>query len=175
MAMKLDKSPTYYKSLELYAEAVSKGGMRSLTLEQVNLTGFDKVASGQDTFQIQEELTIVERGVLRQLSIKGARLMHIIMDELCWDNALWYFKSTGSNHRTALKELRDKNILLRTEDPNIHYVNPALVRRGSRASVLAKTTHLLSTVVRVDRSLIKDLRKTKRITLSGFDHMLGDK
>lgn len=172
--MKLDKSPTYYKSLELYAEAVGKGGMRRITLEQANPGVFDKVSSTEEAFQIQEELTIVERGVLRGLSSKAAKLAHQLMDELKWDNALWYYEPTDSHQRSAIKELRDKNILLKTEDSHIHYVNPALIRRGSRASVLARTTFILSSVARVSKDLIKDLRQTKKITFNGLDRLISD-
>ena len=173
-AMKLDKSPTYYKSLELYAAAVASGSSKRVTFEQVNNGSYNKVATAEDTWFIDEDLTIVERGILRTLSAKGAKLAHQVMDELCRDNALWYYEPTDSHQRASIKELRDKGILLKTEDSHIHYVNPALIRRGSRASVLARTTYVLGNVSRVTRDLIKDLRNTKQIKFSGFDRLMGN-
>ena len=171
--MKFDrKSDTYYMSLELYAQAVNKGVTRRVTFEQVLDGGFNQRAGAEDTFHIQEELAIVEKGILRTLSPKALKLVVQLMDELCMNNALWYFKATDSHNRAAVKELRDRDILLRTEDAAIHYVNPAYIRRGSRAGVLAHTTQVLSTVKRVTTDLIKDLRTKDKITFNGFDRLV---
>lgn len=172
--MKLSKSPTYYKSLEIYAVIAERGGVRSATFEQLNGLNYSQQSTGQETFHLLEELTVVNRGVLRSLSPRALKIALVVMDELKRNNALWYFDaSTNSRDRVALKELRDKEILYKTEEPHIFYINPLRIRNGSAASVVARTTHLLSTVSRVHRELIKDLTGKTAIQLDHFDVIMN--
>lgn len=155
---KHDSSPTYYKSLQLYVYTIgTKGFQRSVTLEETSIASYDKSDTGRKALIIRQELTVVEKGLLKTLSSKALKLVLDMMDDLYMNNALWHFEAQTSYDRSALKELRDKGLLIRTEDAHIHYVNPLMIRRGSPASVLAQTTELLRNVSRVSKALIRDL------------------
>jgi hypothetical protein len=170
--MNLHKSPTYLTSLQLWLTLLqsNKGYTKSITLEQVAHRGWNKTDAGKETFSIRQELTIVERGILKSLSPKALKLVLSLMDELCMNNALWYFKAQSPHDRVALKELRDRNLLFKTEDASIHYVNPVQVRRGSVMSVVAQTTHILENMSRVHRDLITDL-SYNHVQLSQLDQL----
>lgn len=168
---KLPTSPTYYKSLQLYVHTVAtKGIHRSITLEEVSESLYDKSDSGRKTMVIRQELTVVEKGVLKKLSIRALKLVLSTIDDLYMNNALWHFEPSNSNERAAIKEMRDIGLLIRTEDAHIHYVNPLMIRRGSAASVLAQTTELLREVSRVHKTLIHDLN-FKTVRFSTFDQL----
>lgn len=169
--MKAESSPTYYKSLQLYIHTVATRGIsRSITVEEVSESIYDKSDSGKRGLVIRQDLTVVEKGVLRSLGARALKLALVMMDELFMNNALWYFEATSSNDRVALKELRDKGLIIRTEDPHIHYINPIMIRRGSAASVLAQTTELLRDISRVSKALIHDLNY-KSVRFNQFDQL----
>lgn len=170
--MKLKHSPTYLTSLQLYAALIGsgKGYKKIVTIEEATNSGWGKESTAKEQYTIRQELTIVEHGVLKSLSANALKLVIRLMDELCMNNALWEFKPITPRDYTAVKELRDKHILLKTEDNSIHYVNPIQIRRGGVMSVVAQTTHVLESVSRVHRELIRDLSYSS-VKLSRMDQL----
>lgn len=169
--MKLPRSPTYYKSLELYTHALSERGITAdLTLELSTSEGWSKAATGRKTVYVRQNLVVVEQGVLTNLSTNALMVVIHMMDGLKMNNALWYNRADSNYERKAIKELREKGLVLKTEDPHIHYINPLMVRRGSAAAVLAQTTELLRGISRVSQELIRDLNY-KEVKFSKFDQL----
>jgi len=168
--MKLDRSPTYYKSLELYTHALAGGITADLTLELSSSDGWSKSATGRKTVHLRQNLVVVEQGVLTNLSTNALMTVIHMMDELKMNNALWFNKAESNYERKAIKELREKGLILKTEDPHIHYINPLMVRRGSAAGVLAQTTELLRGISRVSPVLIRDLNY-KEVKFNKFDQL----
>lgn len=169
--MKLDKSPTYYKSLQLYhATLAMKGITKAVTLEESTPAQWGKQDTGRRAVHIRQDLTVVEQGLLRSLSLGALRIAIQMMDELKMNNALWTWEPQHSRDYKILKELRERGVLIKTEDAHIHYVNPLLIRRGSAGSVLAQTTRLLEDVSRVDISLIHDLNYSN-VKFDAFDRL----
>lgn len=171
--MEAKKSPTYYKVLEMFFAIAKKGTTKRVVFEQVIAGEHVRETIDKTAFHLQEELTIVDKHILLQISTGALKLVVQIMNELYFNNALWYFEAEHSRHYLVISELREKGILIKTEDPHIHLVNPQFVRRGSHASVLANTTYILSDVNRVSRDLIRELRSKDKITMSHFDNLLG--
>lgn len=169
--MKLDRSPTYYKSLELYYLTIqTKGVTKAVTMEEITPAAWGKEDTGRKTVQIRQDLTVVEQGLLASLSTGALRTAIMLMDSLKMNNALWYWEPKHSRDYQVLRELREKGVLIKTEDTHIHYVNPLMIRRGSAGSVLAQTTKLLADVSRVDQSLIHDLNYSS-VRFNQFDKL----
>lgn len=171
MVMNLPHSPTYYTSLELYTQALREKGITAeITLELTASGEWARAGSGKRTTQIRQNLVVVEMGLLQGLGSNALRMAIHLMDDLKMNNALWYHMATNNYERSAIKELRDKGILFKTEDPHIHYVNPLCIRRGSGAGVLAQTTELLKGVSRVNKEIIRDLN-FKSVKFNQFDQL----
>jgi hypothetical protein len=160
-------SIAYLISLQLYAEACTKGLLKKVTFEQYSELGYEKVDTGQKARYIPENIVVIEASLFqRPLSARAMKLLMRIPGELHINNALWYYDHL-SNHRNDLKaisELRKCGILLKTEDARIHFVNPNYVRKGSKPAVLALTTKELENVSRVSKANIRPLG-TKRIEM----------
>jgi len=164
-------SPTYYLSLQLYVSALTlKGVTKAVTLEETTHAQWGKQDTGRKTVHIRQELTVVEQGVLSALSMGALKVAINLMDQLKMNNALWFWQPKNSKDYAALKELREKRILIKTEEGNIHYVNPLMIRRGSAGSVLAQTTELLKGISRVNKALIHDLNYSS-VKFNTFDQL----
>ena len=167
------KSKAYLISLQMYADACRKGMMRKVTLEQYSEVSYEKVTTGHQERFVPESLTIIETNLFRDyaLSPRAHKLVIQIIGELYMNNALWYFNQTKSTaDSTAIKELREKGVLYKTEDAHIHFVNPALIRRGSKPGVLACTTKELESVSRVGIENIRNLGyKENKVNMNLLD------
>lgn len=169
--MKLPPSPTYYTCLEMYSKALQENGITAeLTMEMTASGEWARAGTGKRTTQIRGNVVVVEKGLLGSLSTNAVKMAIVMMDDLKMNNALWYHESESSHDRVAMKELRDKGIIIRTEDPKIHFINPMRIRRGSAAGVLAQTAELLSSMSRVHKDLIKDLN-FKSVKFNQFDQL----
>lgn len=154
------RSQAYILSLQMYANCCRTGQFKRVTLEQYSEMSYEKVDTGLQQRFIPEQITIIDTQLFAQghFSPRAMRLVQQIMGELYLNNCLWYFDYlTNSRDRAAIAELRTKGVLLKTEDPRIHYVNPDKIRRGSKPSTLACTTKELEGVARVTRDNIRNL------------------
>lgn len=164
------KSKAYVLSLQLYTRMCETGQLRKITLEQYSERKYERIETGLTAKFQPEELTILDTNLFKADWTAGAiRLMTKIMAELMMNNALWYYESTNSRDRKIISELRIAGILLKTEDPHIHYVNPDKIRRGGKPAVLALTTKELETVSRVSKDNIRNLGHAKEQIFSLFD------
>lgn len=169
--MKLPSSPTYYICLELYGKALRENGITAeLTMEMTASGEWARAGTGKRSTQIRGSVVVVEKGLLATLSTNALKVAIAMMDDLRMNNALWYHESLSSHDRVAMKELRDKGVVVRTEDPKIHFINPMCIRRGSAAGVLAQTAELLRSMSRVHKDLIKDLN-FKSVKFNQFDQL----
>lgn len=152
-------SLAYITSLRLYNQACATGRLRKLTIEQYSEAGYERGDTGLQTKYIPEDITIIASSLFsRTLSTRSQRLIQRIIAELCLYNALWYFDPTLSTaDNIAVRELRTAQILSKTEDARIHFVNPDYIRKGSKPAVLALTTKELEGVQRVSRDNIRNL------------------
>lgn len=151
------QSKAYKISLELYAQACMKGLMRKVTLEQYSEFGYEKIDTGHKAKYIPESIVVVETSVFDDLSPRATKLALRMLKELHMNNALWYFENQNTADSTAVKELREKQILFKTENPHIHFVNPSCIRKGSKPGVLACTTNELKGINKVSISNIRAL------------------
>lgn len=167
----MTQSRAYQISLQMYAAVCMKGRTRRVTLEQYSELSFEKVDTGLEERFIPEDVVVSHIDLFQNLSVGAIRIVGNMMHELCMNNALWYFKPRNSYDRTIIKELKNKNILLKTEDGNIHFVNPTFARRGSKPSVLACTTKELEGVKKVTKDNIRNLgfRKTNKMLMNQMD------
>ena len=167
--MKSTKSPTYYLALEMRFNTLNKGMKRRISIEEETDYSFTKRTLSHEETYVPEEITIVQKDMFRHLSSNGCKLVLQIISELHMNNALWYFDHGGKSQlKLAIADLRKAGILLRTEDSRIHFVNPDMIRRGSRSSVLSMTAAELQSCQRVTTDNIRALNN-KKINFSPFD------
>ena len=161
-------------SLSLYSQVAENGRTRKITIEQYSERRYERLQTELTTKFQPEELTVSDTNIFSKPWSKGARdLLWSIMGQLYMNNTLWYFKPTNSRQRQSIAELRRAGVLLKTEDPYIHYVNPDHVRRGSKASVLILTLKELEKVTRVSKDNIRPLTHSKnQQELSLYDQSL---
>lgn len=169
---KLDRTPTYYKVMESYIQALKQGSMQSSSKEIVTASSYEQIDS-MDSFKIYQDVTVVIQGLISTLPTNEMRMIMQIIDELYMNNALWYHEPKDSRDYKTLKALIGKHILRKTEDKNIFLVNPYCIRRGTIPSVLSMTMEHLSTSSRVHKELICNLRYRK-VEVNKFDLMSSD-
>lgn len=167
------RSQAYMTAIEMYHKTARTGVARKVTIEQYSSVQYDIATIEDQTAQyIPEDLVVLSSGWLHQVMPKAMSLVvYELMPNLKKNNALWYYKPLNSYDRAALKQMRDIGILMPTEEPFIHFVNPEFVRKGSRVGVLAMTVRELEGCGRVSVANIRDLRGTKA-DVNPF-HMLG--
>lgn len=151
-------SKAYLMALELFEEVCEKGMLRKVTIEQYSELGYEKVDTGLQAKYVPEEITVIDTNLFRaSFSPRSVKLLQRIMCELHINNALWYFEPRDANDYRSLKELRDRLVLFKTENPHIHLINPSAIRRGSKPGVVACTAKELKGVSRVTRENVRPL------------------
>lgn len=157
-------SLAYVQALQVYCRVMAASRTKPSTLVNGSLNSVTVTQGATESYQ-PEDVSIVQNGLLPLLSHRAAMLCHTIMDELEFNNALWYFDHTKNKRDLkAVKELREKGVILPTEDTRIHYINPDKIRKGNKLLVAANTAAITATG-RVDRSMIRPLNK-KNIQLN---------
>lgn len=167
------RSQAYVTALEMFHRTTGKGVSRKVTIEQYSSLQYDIATVEDQTAQyIPEDLVVLSNGWLHEVMPKAMSLVvYEMMPNLKKNNALWYYKPINSYDRAAIKQMREIGILLPTEEPFIHFVNPEFVRKGSRVGVLAMTMRELEGCGRVSITNIRDLR-SGRADVNPF-HALG--
>lgn len=167
--MKLPKSPTYYLMLESYLKAVAKGSLQVSHKESADSTSYEQIET-IETFKIFQDISIIAQKFMDDLETAELKMVMKIVNDLKMNNALWYHKPKDSRDYKTIASLVKRDLLIKTEDSNIFVVNPEFIRRGTIASVLAQTMKHLSTMSKVDISLIHDLRY-KKIEVIQYDRL----
>jgi hypothetical protein len=166
------QSKAYEIAVTQYNTFMRDSRTMKISVEQTFDFSYEKLSTGLQKRSIAEDFTVLTKGFINELNLSTrAKLMILdIMEELKLNNPLWYFDHTKNTRDAAtIKELRDKNILFKLEDPRIHYVNPQYIKRGTRASVLCAIQNELEGVVRVGPENIRNLTKLLKIDLNQFD------
>jgi hypothetical protein len=151
-------SLAYIQALQTYARVVSQSKIRKANHVLASGSVVTTTQEGTESYS-SEEIAISDSHILGELTVRGLKMYARIMSELKFNNALWYFDHTTNNRDTrVIKELREKGLLLPTEDIRIHYVNPDKLRKGNKLLVAANTAAVTATG-KVERAMIKPLNK----------------
>lgn len=151
-------SAAYVQALIAYSRMVSRSKLRKATQITGYLNAITTTEGGTETYS-PEDITITDRTILKTLGHRALQLALQIIEELQFNNALWYFDhTTNKRDAAAIKELRAKNILYPTEDTRIHFVNPEMIRRGNKFLVAGNTAFITSTG-KVCKEMIKPLNR----------------
>lgn len=157
-------SLAYIQSLQVYSLIVAKSKRRKAVHVTADYNTVNTAQEGTESYT-QENVIITDCTFLLNISKRAADIVHRIMAELCFNNALWYFDhTTNTRDAMAIKELRELGVLKHTEDTHIHFVNPDFIRKGNKLLVAANTA-MVTAVGKVDRSMIRPLNK-KNIELN---------
>lgn len=168
--MKLQRTIVYEKSIELYIKARRESKKKKSKKETINYNHYEYLDLNEVEDFVPSSFTITTKNVFHGLSNRGRLLLTRIIDELEWGNALWYFDHTeNSRNSTVIKELREKGILLKTDNTCIHFVNPFFIRTGQTAQILAKMVRLTYNCSHITREMIKPLRYRGRIEFDPID------
>lgn len=151
-------SQAYLTAMELYEQVCEKGMLRRVTIEQYSEMGYAKMDTGFQEKYVPEEITVVDTKLFSSnFTPRATKVLLKIVCELHMNNALWFFEPKSTDDYRSLKELRDKGILYKTENPHIHLVSPNAIRRGSKAGVAACTAKELRGVSRVEKDNVRPL------------------
>lgn len=162
----------YYLSIQLYNQAIKKARSVDINVILAGRPSFNKTPKGEKLSN-SENMAMLAQGFLPGLSTGARGMVLAIMEELKWNNTLWFFQPKNSRDVTNIKELKDNKIIFKTETTHIYFINPVFVRKGSLYEVLALTTELLSKSSKVTMDHIKDLRFTRKINFNAFDQMIA--
>jgi hypothetical protein len=133
-------------ALQTYSRIVSQSKIRKGSHVIGNSNTVSEVQTGQAESYSPENVIVANGAALKGLSSRATDLCIRMMVELKFNNALWYFDHTkNTRDSTAIKELREKNILLQTDNTRIHFVNPDIIRKGNKLLVAANTAMVTAT------------------------------
>jgi len=163
----------YTRTLELYVYLLKNGIVQSTHGESLDMNGYSKYEIGQD-HKLPQEFYVVALGVHSRLSPRASKLLLKIGEELCTNNALWWYEMENNHMYSVIEELVEKHILFRSEHKNIFLVNPIFIRRGTAQAVTMLTMEELKGASKPTKDMIRDLRYTNRIKVDKFDVMNMD-
>jgi hypothetical protein len=92
-------------------------------------------------FISQKNLRVISGNLLSLLNTPELKMLSKISQELKRNNSLWYYdyRETKGRHERTIASLRAKKVIIRTDDPYLHIVNPFAIRFGSLPDVLVCT------------------------------------
>lgn len=155
----------HVNAIRSFVKAVTEAKYRKGTHIHGALSGVSEIPTGQMESYTSEDVVITDSKILMSLSHRATQICIQIMAELKFNNALWHFDHTkNTRDAAAIKELRERSILLHTEDTRIHYVNPDIIRKGNKMLVAANTA-VVTMSGKVEIAMIRPLLK-KNIKLS---------
>ncbi len=158
-------SLAHHVALKTYSRIVLAARNRTITGVACKFNEVSTVSTKTMEAYTPEDVAITDSKILLTLGSRAVQLYIHIINDLQFNNALWYFDHTlNKRDGKAIKELREKGILFPTEDTRIHFVNPDMIRKGNKLLVAANTA-MVTSVGKVDRSMIRPLNK-KNITLN---------
>lgn len=160
--MKLEVSGAYITALQLHGKMTSLVKKRNVKKATISSSIYENIDLPELEDFIPSHFTVLQMDVYIGLSKRAASLVNKIVSELHENNALWKFdQRRNKRDQKAISELRLKQILFKTEDCIIHFVNPQYIRRGTPAGVLFNMIHLLENCSRVTPEYIRNLRARK--------------
>lgn len=129
-------TPIHYQLADMIIDLAAKGALRATNNELMDGGKYSQTTSG-NTFMLDQEIVIMDTSITESLSVGAMKLIFRIMSELRRNNPLWYCEKPTSQIRSALKELREKDII-RVIGSNLNYyiVNPEKIRRGKPLATL---------------------------------------
>lgn len=167
----MDKpSIVYTRTLELLNYILITGSNTTGYRERLDYNGYHRDGN-IDEFKIFQDVVITNLALHDGLSTGASKLVNRIGKELHMNNALWYHKPETRKEYVVIKELVNKYILLKSEDPYIFFVNPMYIRRGTLQGVLAMTMKVLGQSVKPTTDHIRELRYKGKIDFNPMDIM----
>lgn len=119
------------------------GFKRKINTEEYKNESYSRTDSGLQTLAFKTDFNIIDVEMKNTLT-KGT--WHFLVDNIVGSlkmyNVLWYYKNATNNARarTAIKELKDHEVLFPTETTGLYIVNPLRISKGSPAGCLDFTT-----------------------------------
>ena len=161
------KRPDLYQQLlELLYLMQASGERVQSSSDILNGTIYSRQTSGED-FRIQQAIVIMDTHLWDNLSSAAIKMVIRIQSEMRMNNVFWHFSDTGKkNVRTALAELKKKQILLQTETPGVYIINPFKLRRGKPLSCIVASLNSLTNQRSAFPTLI-DMKVPKHMVLDG--------
>lgn len=114
------------REVDTFRVASSPGDIRVLTKTRTKATAV-----------VGEVFAYVNDKVFDGASPVEVKLIIRMIQELKFNNPLWYTDTSKSNVREALKNLKSSGILYDTKVTGFYMVNPLMVRKGSINSCIA--------------------------------------
>lgn len=157
-------SIAYVLALQSYSKIVTESKLRKASNVTAKGNAVNTAQEGMESYS-PENIIITDCTIFQRISSRAAKVIHQIVAELQFNNALWYFDhTTHTRDAVAIQELRKVGILFPTEDTRIHFVNPDYIRKGNKLLVAANTASITATG-KVCRTMIRPLNK-KNIELN---------
>lgn len=161
------KQPAYYRLLEMSEEVRKISFGRTIFQETYSGNYLERRNTGTQTSTIDMAFTQFNMDWFSEVSNPTMLfVMRNIAPALKKYNLLWHWPPTRKrNEKIIIKELVDKQILMRTEVIGIYLVNPLKLWRGTIHSAVECTKRLLREHVKPSLALIHDLRPTDNYEL----------
>ena len=128
----------------------------------------DNSVSYLDTNEVTDRIPLsyaqISDSLPEDLSVGAMKLIMRIVRELVYGNYLWYFDHENQkNLKAAIAELRIKQILLKTNKPTMHIVNPLFISKGE---AIAIAHHSMSCITEHNGACVEAIIPIKEFTVS---------
>lgn len=161
------KLPAYYQLIEISAMFKGISYQRTVVSESYTDNTFNRDKTGNTTAALNHNFVITNIDWLPGLSNPAVLFMvRNIYPALRRYNLLWHWEPdrNRANNR-ILKELTDKQVLMRTEVIGMYLINPIKLVKGSALVAVEATKELLREHGKPRPDLIKDLKLLDKYTL----------
>lgn len=126
----MSKVPFHYQVAELVMELMQQGTHRATVQDKLEAGSIVQIETEVRSFQLPGEIFIASADIYTDLSPAAIKLVIQIQQELKMNNPLWECDKTKRETRSALAQLKRKEILYSIDHTNMFIVNPAKIRKG---------------------------------------------
>lgn len=160
----------YNVLLELWVKANNESKLVPTSTEVFKGGIYKKISTDKKTAMVPTDFVMLEPKFMKGLT-KGERDIVIqIVSELKMYNALWYsnYRDKGGRFEKKIGLLRNRGILIKTSNNEIHIVNPWIIRRGEIKRVIVATNKLLENEKPIDKKMIINLIPPAEARISSY-------
>lgn len=167
------------KTSVLLTELFQKGATKKITTntyaQDFNFSGSSKELQAKKTSFVPTEFVIIRCGLLKMLDVAETKMVAEITDALKRKNLFWEYDylAIGGKYAVTFRSLCKKQILIKTDNPIIHIVNPYYIRRGDITQIIiASLNRIRENDHIIDTNLIIHLdRKSDTGSIDPFDEL----